>query len=176
MEDWLAQLVGGAAFLIGVIAFWQKDDLNFRYQMVAFCLVMSVHFVLMGATVAAIGVAINGIRSFASIKLRSKAVMWFFLALMWLMTLPNVSHILELFTVVGSSVATWALFCKQGITLRALILFNSVCWVSHNIWLGSIGGSLVEASFIVTNLVTIYRIHRNSSDHQNSMTAENESV
>ncbi|WP_256929519.1 YgjV family protein, partial [Vibrio parahaemolyticus] len=58
----------------------------------------------------------------------------------------------------GSSVATWALFSKQGITLRSLILFNSFCWVSHNLWLGSIGGSLVESTFIVTNLLTIYRL------------------
>ncbi|MDW2019904.1 YgjV family protein, partial [Vibrio sp. 704] len=31
-------------------------------------------------------------------------------------------------------------------------------WVSHNLWLGSIGGSLVESTFIVTNLLTIYRL------------------
>ncbi|MDW2095467.1 YgjV family protein, partial [Vibrio sp. 1866] len=55
-------------------------------------------------------------------------------------------------------VATWALFSKQGIALRSLILFNSFCWVSHNLWLGSIGGSLVESTFIVTNLLTIYRL------------------
>lgn len=159
MESALAQIVGGLAFAIGVCAFWQKQDLRFRYQMVAFCLVMGVHFILMGATVAAIGAIINGVRSFASIKTQSRKVMWFFIALMWLMTLPNITHPFEFMTVVGSSVATWALFSKQGITLRCLILFNSLCWVVHNIWLGSIGGSLVEVTFILTNLVTITRLY-----------------
>ncbi|MGR4989970.1 MULTISPECIES: YgjV family protein [Vibrio] len=162
MENWLAQAVGGIAFMVGVMAFWQKDDMRFRYQMMAFCFIMGIHFTLMGATVAAIGVIINGIRSFASIKTQSRKVMWFFIALMWLMTLPNITHFFELLTVIGSSVATWALFSKQGITLRSLILFNSFCWVSHNIWLGSIGGSLVESTFIITNLLTIYRLYQSN--------------
>ncbi|EHY0995203.1 YgjV family protein [Vibrio parahaemolyticus] len=170
MENGLAQGIGGIAFMVGVMAFWQKDDLRFRYQMIVFCFIMGVHFVLLGATVAAIGVVINGIRSFASIKTQSRKVMWFFIALMWLMTLPNITHFFELLTVIGSSVATWALFSKQGITLRSLILFNSFCWVSHNIWLGSIGGSLVESTFIITNLLTIYRLYQSSKNNNQTQT------
>ncbi|EJG1634063.1 YgjV family protein [Vibrio parahaemolyticus] len=170
MENGLAQGIGGIAFMVGVMAFWQKDDLRFRYQMMAFCFIIGVHFVLLGATVAAIGVVINGIRSFASIKTQSRKVMWFFIALMWLMTLPNITHFFELLTVIGSSVATWALFSKQGITLRSLILFNSFCWVSHNIWLGSIGGSLVESTFIITNLLTIYRLYQSSKNNNQTQT------
>jgi hypothetical protein len=160
MENWVTQGVGGLAFCIGVMAFWQKDDMRFRYQMMIFCFVMSIHFILMGAMVAAIGVIINAIRSYVSIKTQSRKVMWFFIGLMWVMTLPNITQFFEFITVLGSSVATWALFTKQGVTLRSFILFNSLCWISHNIWLGSIGGSLVEGAFIVTNLVTIYRLHQ----------------
>ncbi|WP_162812503.1 YgjV family protein, partial [Vibrio cholerae] len=32
-----------------------------------------------------------------------------------------------------------------------------------NIWLGSIGGTLVESTFIVTNLMTIYRLHKSAN-------------
>ncbi len=168
MDNGLAQGIGVIAFIVGVMAFLQKDDFRFRYQMVAFCLIMGIHFVLLGAIAAAIGVVINGIRSFASIKTQSRKVMWFFIALMWLMTLPNISHFFEFLTVFGSSVATWALFSKQGITLRCLILFNSLCWISHNIWLGSIGGTLAESTFILTNLVTIYRLYSaNNANNKN---------
>ncbi len=61
----IAQLVGGFAFLIGIMAFWQKDDVKFSYQMTGYCFVMALHFFLMGATVAAIGAIINGLRSYA---------------------------------------------------------------------------------------------------------------
>ncbi|MCQ6498081.1 YgjV family protein, partial [Vibrio parahaemolyticus] len=74
---------------------------------------------------------------------------------MWLMNLTNMSHFFDLLTLIGSSVATWALFSKQVIALRSLILFNSFCLVSHNLRLGSIGCTLVESTFIYTNLMTI---------------------
>ncbi|OEE76471.1 hypothetical protein A1OQ_22420, partial [Enterovibrio norvegicus FF-162] len=108
---------------------------------------------------AATGVAINGVRSFASAKTRSRIVMWFFIALMWAMTVSNISHFFELMAVVGSTVATWALFTLNGIVLRSLILFNSSCWLAHNLWLGSIGGTIVESAFIITNILTIYRLY-----------------
>ncbi|MFN1549077.1 YgjV family protein [Vibrio natriegens] len=159
METWLAQSVGGIAFIIGLAAFLQKNDRRFRIQMVIFCFFMAIHFFLMGALVATIGVIFNGLRSLASIKTQSKKVMWFFILSMWAMTLPNVDSIFELITVFGSSIATWALFTKQGIKLRLFILINSFCWITHNIWLGSIGGSMVEGCFIITNLITIYRLY-----------------
>ena len=160
METWLAQGVGGIAFVIGLVAFWQKNDLRFRYQMVVFCFFMAIHFFLMGALVATIGVIFNGLRSLASIKTQSKKIMCVFILAMWALTLPNVDSIFELITVFGSSIATWALFTKQGIKLRLFILLNSICWITHNVWLGSIGGSLVEGCFIVTNLITIYRLYK----------------
>ncbi|WP_394211874.1 YgjV family protein [Enterovibrio calviensis] len=163
MEMWFTQWVGGVACLVGISAFWQKDDLRFRYQMMAFCFVMSLHFALMGAVVAATGVAINGLRSFASAKTRSRIVMLFFIALMWAMTLSNIAHFYELMAVVGSTVATWALFTQSGIVLRSLILFNSSCWLAHNLWLGSIGGTIVESAFIITNILTIYRLYSSQS-------------
>ncbi|WP_234494244.1 YgjV family protein [Vibrio maritimus] len=159
MDNLIAQAIGGIAFIFGVMAFWQKDDIRFRYHMTTFCFIMAIHFVLMGATVAAIGVTLNAIRSFISIKTQSRGVMWCFIAVMWGMTVPNVTSMFEVLTVIGSSVGTWALFSKKGITLRCLILFNSLCWATHNIWLGSIGGSLVETTFIITNLITIYRLY-----------------
>jgi hypothetical protein len=177
MQDSLAQAFGAIAFVIGAVAFWQKDDNRFRYQMMLFCLVMSIHFALIGASVAAIGVIINALRSYASIKTQSPKVMWFFIGLIFLMTLPNLNHLPELMTVIGSCVATWALFSKKGIQLRFLILFNSCCWFTHNIWLGSIGGTLVEATFILTNLMTIYRLHQsNKSTLPSSFSQKNKQI
>ncbi|WBA82037.1 YgjV family protein [Endozoicomonas sp. GU-1] len=156
----IAQLVGGFAFLIGIMAFWQKDDVKFRYQMTAFSLVMALHFVLMGATVAAIGAVINSLRSYASVKSQSKILMAMFIVLLICLTLPNVEQWYEVPTIIGSVVATWALFSARGIPLRSLILLNSCCWLVHNLLTGSIGGSLIEATFVVTNSITIYKLYK----------------
>ncbi|WP_197069639.1 YgjV family protein, partial [Aeromonas media] len=34
------------------------------------------------------------------------------------------------------------------------------CWTSHNILIGSIGGSLIELSFLFVNCHTMYRMWR----------------
>lgn len=159
----LAQAIGGIAFVFGALAFLQKEDIRFKYCMVVFCFTMSFHFMLMGAVVGAIGVTINGFRAYASIKTQSKKAMWVFIALLLFTTLPYVQSPIEILPIIGSSVGTWALFSASGIKMRSLILFNSCCWFTHNLWLGSIGGSLVEGTFIITNCLTIYRLYRLAS-------------
>ncbi|WP_422489333.1 YgjV family protein [Endozoicomonas sp. ALE010] len=57
-------------------------------------------------------------------------------------------------------IATWALFSTRGIPLRSLILLNSCCWLVHNLLTGSVGGSLIEATFVVTNSITIYKLYK----------------
>lgn len=76
------------------------------------------------------------------------------------MGLPQLEHSYELLTIFGSSVATWALFKTQGIQMRLLVMLNSLCWVINNVLLGSIGGTLMELTFIIVNSLTIVRMHR----------------
>ncbi|USD67836.1 YgjV family protein [Vibrio sp. SCSIO 43136] len=154
----LAQAVGLVAFLIGVSAFFQKDGHKFRLHLMVFQCVLVVHFAMMEAWVAAAGCGISAIRSYVSTKTQSVKVMAFFVAALWLFGLPQMNHGYELLTIIGASVATYGLFCTQGITMRILILFNSCCWLTNNIFIGSIGGTMMEATFIVSNLITIYRL------------------
>ncbi|GAK85531.1 inner membrane protein YgjV [Vibrio ponticus] len=86
--------------------------------------------------------------------------MLFFIAMLWIMGLPQLEYSYELLTIFGSSVATWALFKTQGIQMRLLVMFNSFCWVTNNLLLGSIGGTLMELTFIIVNSLTIVRMYR----------------
>uniref|UniRef100_UPI00208DF560 YgjV family protein n=1 Tax=Enterobacter sp. JH569 TaxID=2923092 RepID=UPI00208DF560 len=52
------------------------------------------------------------------------------------------------------------LFCLTGIKMRVLLFAGSCLWLANNIIVGSIGGVLLEASVIVINLTTIYRLHK----------------
>lgn len=37
---------------------------------------------------------------------------------------------------------------------------STACWVIHNAWLGSIGGTLIEGSFLLMNGLNIIRFRR----------------
>ncbi|AJR06160.1 YgjV family protein [Photobacterium gaetbulicola] len=153
-----AQSVGLFAFLVGASAFLHQNGNRFRLHLTVFQVVLCSHFILMGAFTAAFGCGISALRSYASTKTKSNKVMWFFITLLWLMGLPSLQHIYELLTIFGASVATWGLFQTEGIKLRILILFNSFCWLANNLLLGSIGGTLMESTFIIVNLYTISRM------------------
>ncbi len=154
----VAQGVGLFAFLIGATAFLQKDGRKFRLHLMVFQVVLCSHFILMGAMVAAISCGVSALRSYASTKTKSLWVMSAFIVLLWLMGIPQLSQYYELLTLFGASVATYGLFRTQGIAMRLLVLFNSFCWLTNNLLLGSIGGSLMEATFILVNGYTIARM------------------
>ncbi|MDN3681925.1 YgjV family protein [Vibrio tapetis subsp. quintayensis] len=158
MDMNVAQGVGLFAFLIGATAFLQKDGRKFRLHLMVFQVVLCSHFILMGAMVAAISCGISALRSYASTKTKSLWVMSSFIALLWLMGVPQLTQYYELLTLFGASVATYGLFRTQGVSMRLLVLFNSLCWLTNNLLLGSIGGSMMETTFILVNGYTIARL------------------
>ncbi|PSV21819.1 hypothetical protein C0W44_06315 [Photobacterium leiognathi subsp. mandapamensis] len=160
IPEWnLAQTIGMVAFFIGATAFLHSDGRRFRLHLMLFQIVLCSHFVMMGALVAAFGCGISAIRSYASTKTQSTPVMLFFIAMLWVMGVPQLEYYYEILTILGSSVATYALFKMQGITMRLLVMFNSFCWIINNFLLGSIGGTLMELTFIMVNSATILRMY-----------------
>ncbi len=180
----IAQLVGFVALLCGVGAFLQKNDLAFKRRMTLFCMVEAIHFLLLSAYSASFGCFVNGMRSFASSKTRSKIVMVFFLIFLWSVGLLAVAsfrleliqelyctegwygllsfwilqHPVALLPLLGSTVGTVGLFLLSGINLRYAILTCSSLWFVHNITVVSIGPSIMEAVFILINVKTIYTL------------------
>lgn len=157
---WFAQLVGLVAFAMGITAFWQKEDQAFRRQLTSYCAMICAHFFLMGAPAAGITAAMSGLRSLVSSHTRNGWVMAGFLLAVWLLGLPKVTAPMQLLPLIGTSLGTIGLFRLQGIPLRLCMMAVNLFWLAHNLWLGSLGGGLIESSFFVVNLVTIYRLHR----------------
>lgn len=159
----LAQSVGLLAFAIGISAFLQKNDQRLRALLTLYCVVIGVHFFLLGATTAASAAWLSGIRNFVSTRTRHIAVMGFFLVLLWVLGVPHITHPIQWLTLIGTSLGTWALYREQGIRMRLLILLGILCWITHNIVIGSIGGTLIEVSFLLVNSHTIFRLWQQRS-------------
>ncbi|KII76709.1 YgjV family protein [Vibrio renipiscarius] len=160
LPEWdLAQAVGMFGFAIGTTAFLHRDGQRFRLHLMIFQFIMCGHFVMMDAMVAAFGSGISAIRSYSSTKTQSTGVMVFFIVMIWGMGLPQLDYLYELLPIIGSTVATLALFKFQGLPMRLLMLVSSCCWVINNLLMGSIGATLMEVIFIFVNLSTILRLY-----------------
>lgn len=156
----LAQAIGLLAYGAGIAAFLQTRDDRLRWQLAASSLLICLHFFMLGAQAAAISCLISSLRTWISGYYRQPLVMWFFIALIWLMGVPAISHPIEWLTVFGTSAGTLGLFLFSGLRLRLCMLAGSAMWLIHNLWAGSLGGALQEGTFVLINLYTLFRLQR----------------
>ncbi|MDR0807238.1 MAG: YgjV family protein [Enterobacteriaceae bacterium] len=154
---WAAQTVGGIAFLVGITMFCNRNERGFKYQLSLYSTIMSCHFLMMGANAAAISVLLSAIRTVASIWWRNVWIMVIFIVLTLGLGIIKVQHPIEILPVLGTTASTWAMFRTHGLKMRSIMWCSTACWVIHNIWAGSIGGSLIESSFLVMNGINIIR-------------------
>lgn len=156
----LAQWVGIGAYLVGLYAFTRKNSQQFKSTLLICQSIICLHFIMMGAISGAFSAGISCARTYTSTRTHSIAVMWGFILLIWATGLYNLNHNYELLTMLGASIATWGMFKSNGILLRVCVMLCSMCWLIHNLLLGSIGGTLMEISFVIMNALTIFRIQR----------------
>jgi len=161
----LAQSVGLLAFVIGISAFVQRNDQRLRTFLTLYCIVIGAHFFLLGAHTAAYAAWLSGFRSFVSTHTRHVVVMCFFLLIVWVLGVPNITQPIQWLTLIGTTLGTWALYREQGIRMRLIMLMGTVCWVTHNFVIGSIGGALIEGSFLFVNSHTVFRLWRQRPAH-----------
>ncbi|MBD1557086.1 YgjV family protein [Vibrio sp. S9_S30] len=148
------------AFLFGSAAFAHKCGYRMRIHLSLFQILLVIHFGLMGAMTAATTCAVSVLRIYFSTKTKSSYLMWFFIVFIWVLGLPNASEPYQLLTLLSTSVATWGMYKLEGLAMRMTVLLNTLCWLLHNIVLGSVGGVLMESTFAVINATTIFRLYR----------------
>lgn len=159
-SPWLAQLLGLLACAIGATAFLQRQDTKLRLHLTLNGALLALHFMMLGATVAAINCLLCAIRTWVSGYHRTLGIMLLFILLAWGLVLPQLAHPIQLLTLIGTTLSTYGLFRLEGVSLRWCMLASSLCWVIHNIWAGSMGGILLEGIFLVINGYTIFSLYR----------------
>lgn len=173
---WGAQAVGLLAFVVGITMFLNRNERKFKLQLALYSLVIGCHFFMMGANAAGMSASLNALRTLISTRTRSIWVMLLFIVLTLVFGLTRVNHAVELLPIAGTLASTWALFRSSGLTTRCVMWCSTGCWVIHNLWLGSIGGSLIEGSFLIVNGINIVRFRRMQLRGIDPFIAENQAV
>ncbi|WP_367988891.1 YgjV family protein [Vibrio sp. NTOU-M3] len=156
----LAQLVGLLSFILGVCTFYQKTDRTLKIMMLTLNINHMVHYILLGAPVAALSSFLSGLRTFTSIKTNSLYIAGLFIVFGVTMGLYMATRWTDMLAIIGTSIGTYALFRLDGIKMRIAFLIGACFWLANNLVLGSIGGVLLEVTMIAVNLSTIYRLSK----------------
>jgi hypothetical protein len=158
-----AQVVGYFALILGVTAFLQKSDQRLKFFNATQSLVYGLHFVLLGHLPACASSLVSSLRSFLALRSRS---MWLGAA----MIAANLGLGLAFVTswpgwlpVIGSCIATYAIFTMRGIPFRIVLLTSTLFWLANNIITGSIGGTILEVANAAINISTMIRMARSQA-------------
>ncbi len=156
----LAQALGFLSFGLGISTFYQKNDRHLKILMLVFNLNHLLHFLLLGSMLSALSALLSAFRTTTSIFTSSKWVAAIFILIGIVSGLGMAEHWWELWPIVGTVIGTYSLFVLSGIRMRIGFLAGATCWLINNILVGSIGGTLLEMTVIIMNLITIYRLYR----------------
>ncbi|OQK36706.1 hypothetical protein XM72_c20311 [Vibrio vulnificus] len=156
----LAQALGFLSFGLGISTFYQKNDRHLKILMLVFNLNHLLHFLLLGSMLSALSALLSALRTTTSIFTSSKWVAAIFILIGIVSGLGMAEHWWELWPIVGTVIGTYSLFVLSGIRMRIGFLAGATCWLINNILVGSIGGTLLEMTVIIINLITIYRLYR----------------
>ena len=155
----IAQGFGLLSFALGIACFYQKRDRQLKIMLALLQLNNAIHFVLMGAIPAALGSTFSLIRTGVALKTSSAPIAYIFIVLTALVSGAFVDVWWQWFSVLGACIGTYAVFCLTGIRMRIAFLMGACCWLTNNILIGSIGGTMLEGTLIVVNLTTIARLY-----------------
>jgi hypothetical protein len=139
-----AQIVGYIALALGVTAFLQKSDQRLKFFNATQGLVYALHFVLLGSLPASASSLISSLRSFLALRYRSWLLGAAMVAANVALGVAFVKHATGWLPVIGSCIATIAIFTMRGVPFRAVLLVSTLLWLTNNIIAGSIGGTLLR--------------------------------
>jgi hypothetical protein len=154
------QLVGYAAFVLGVGCFLQKNDRRFKLFMTGECIAYVIHFWLLGNPTAVASSLVSTTRSALALYTRSVWVALAIVAINIALGASLAKHLWNWLPLLASCVGTLALFLLDGVRMRIAMLVGTVFWIANNILSGSIGGTALEIIIAVVNSFTILRMLR----------------
>ena len=158
-----AQVVGYIALVLGVTAFLQKSDDRLKLFNATQGLFYALHFFLLGNLPASSTSLLSSSRSFLALRYRSLWLGFVILCVNLAMGLAFARSASGWFPVIGSCVATIAIFTMSGVPFRCMLLSSTLLWLANNVITGSIGGTVLELVNATVNISTMVRMAASSS-------------
>lgn len=160
----LSQIFAAFAFACGLISYQFKGRRSILLWMFGSASCNANHFYFLGRPGPACIALVVGARSLVSAFSINQSLMVLFQGLTvvgFFLTFQNSLSYLVLF---AGLVAGYASFQQSDRKIRILFLLCGLMWLTHNLLAGSPVGSLMEATFVTSNLIGYWRFyHRGRS-------------
>lgn len=171
MIDWLSfeQILGYIASLFLLLGYAIKNDVKTKYVLTISSLIFSVHFFMLGAFAAMAVCAINAARNISAVFLFKSKKYFAIFALMYLVIgILTYTEFIDIFPVIASFITCVGMFLLGGIRFRMIVVIATILWIVHNIYVGSIGGTINSVILFFISSTTVFRLLKDSKNDQNT--------
>ncbi len=164
----LSQIVVSLAICLDLVSFQFKDRRKILLTLALAVFLIATHFALLGLWTAAAMAMLGSIRFLISIFTTARWVLWTFLSLNLVVAVATYIGPISVLAAIAGCMHTWASFQPSDKRLRLWMMLATSLWLSHNIWAGTPMGVVLEAMFLLSNLLGYYRHYWAPSRRQRS--------
>ncbi|QBG34343.1 YgjV family protein [Litorilituus sediminis] len=156
----LSQILMVIAISLDIVSFQLAKRWQVLLALSASTALTSIHFYLLDVYNAALLMAIASLRYAVFIKYQNKCLLILFLLLIIIPPLNQLAEYYELYAIVGSALLTLGAFFTEQKRLRIVMMFGTLSWLIHNIYVGSPMAIALESGFLLSNIIGFYRLHK----------------
>ncbi|WP_462328146.1 YgjV family protein [Desulfobaculum sp.] len=156
----LSQILVGIAIITDILSFQFKDRRRIVFCLFLSGILISSHFFLLGHSTAGLLMLIATTRYLTSVYTTSRRAMGFFLSLSTIAAAWTYEGLLSIISYLGSAFQTAGAFAQHDKRLRQLMIIGTLFWLLHNTLAQSPTAVLMEALFLVSNIVGYYRHYK----------------
>nr|WP_321465265.1 YgjV family protein [uncultured Desulfobulbus sp.] len=155
----LSQILVAVAIGFDLLSFQFKHRRRIIACLCCSCLLIAIHFCLLGLWTAMGLALLAAVRMVASYFTTSKAVMLLFVAASLVVAVTTYQGLLSLLSCLGAVFGTIGSFCREDRQLRLVMMGATSLWLIHNILAGTPTAVLMEALFLGSNFLGFYRFY-----------------
>lgn len=155
----LSQIFISIAICTDLLSFQFKNRKHIVSCLAVSCLLIAIHFILLGHWTAACLALVNATRFLTTVFSTARLFMWMYLSITVVVFLFTYEGYLSILSTTGALLGTVASFSKDDKKLREVMFVGTCFWLVHNFFAGSPGAVLMEAIFISSNIVGYYRYY-----------------
>lgn len=156
----VSQLIATGAFILDITAFFFTARTNTLRWLACSTLLLSAHFILLMQWSSAILMFIAACRYLTATQTRHGSAMWFFMALSVVCSIFTWQRLMDLLPLAGSLLHTFAAFRQHFLALRLFTVAGSICWLINNLLCHSPVAVAMEASFLLSTLISCFRVQK----------------
>lgn len=159
----ISQIFAAVAFICGVISFQYKSRRAILFWMCGSAVINACHFFMLDRPAPAVLYLIMGSRSIVAAFTVRRSLMYLFFGLIifaFYLSYKNPLGFLALFLTL---LATYGTFQKTDKKVRLIYMICAASWVVHNFLVGSPVATVMEVTFLTSNLVAYRRFYLSDS-------------